>query len=153
MSSLELKIPPLALVVICAVAMWGLARGLPLGALDFPAADWLALGLALTGLVIAFAGVQAFRRHATTVNPMHPQRSTSVVRDGVYGLTRNPMYLGFLFALLGWGLYLGQLSALPLLIPFMVWLTRFQIIPEERALRDRFGADYEHYCRAVRRWI
>ena len=153
MSSLELKIPPLALVALCALAMWVLARWLPFGAFAFVGARWVAAALVLLGIAIALAGVLAFRRHATTVNPMNPERSTTVVRDGIYRITRNPMYLGFVFALTGWGLHLGQVSALLMLIPFVGWLSRFQIVPEERALRRQFGADYEDYCRAVRRWI
>lgn len=153
MKNLELKIPPLALVAICALAMWLVARWLPLATLSFSGVHWLSLVLVLLGIAVALAGVLAFRQHATTVNPMNPDRSTTVVRDGIYRYTRNPMYLGFVLALLGWGLYLGQASALLLLIPFIGWLTRFQVVPEERALRRQFGADYEDYRRHVRRWI
>ncbi len=153
MPSLELKIPPLVLVAICAFAMWASARWLPFGPLHFAGADWVALALALLGIAIAIAGVLAFRRHTTTVNPMNPERSTTVVRDGIYRYTRNPMYLGFVFVLIGWGFHLGQASALLMLIPFVVWLNFFQIIPEERALRRQFGSEFEQYCRVVRRWI
>ncbi len=153
MPSLELKIPPLVLVAICALAMWVVARWLPFGALTFVGARWLAVALVLLGFAIALAGVLAFRRYATTVNPMTPDRSSAIVRDGIYRITRNPMYLGFVFGLIGWGLYLGQASALLMLIPFVVWLSRFQIIPEERALRGQFGSEFEEYCSAVRRWF
>ena len=153
MLGLDLRVPPLALVAICAFAMWAIARWLPFGALSFVGAQWAAGVLVLSGIAISFAGVLAFRQHATTVNPMTPESSTTVVRSGIYRRTRNPMYLGFAFALLGWGIYLGQTSALLMLIPFVLWLSRYQIVPEERALRGHFGADYEDYCRAVRRWI
>jgi hypothetical protein len=62
--------------------------------------------LVLAGLGVALAGVLAFRRARTTVNPMAPQRATAVVRTGLYRLSRNPMYLGLALALLGlaaWG--------------------------------------------------
>lgn len=153
MKALELKVPPLALVAICVLTMWAVARWLPAGPLPFAGSSWVALTLVLLGMAVALAGVWAFRRHATTVNPMNPERSTTVVRDGVYRHTRNPMYLDFVLALVGWGVHLGQASALLMLIPFTIWLSRFQIAPEERALRDRFGSDFDDYCRTVRRWI
>ncbi|RYF18986.1 MAG: isoprenylcysteine carboxylmethyltransferase family protein [Comamonadaceae bacterium] len=153
MHSLELRVPPLALVVVAAALMALLAWLFPRPALVFPAP--YALGGALVGLgaVIAIAGVLAFRRAHTTFNPMKPGSSSSVVSTGVYRLTRNPMYLGFLLALAGWGAMLGNLLGLLPLAAFVAWMNRFQIAPEERALREKFGADFEDYMHRVRRWV
>lgn len=153
MHSLELRVPPLALVVVAAALMALLAWLFPRPALVFPAP--YALGGALVGLgaVIAIAGVLAFRRARTTVNPMTPGSSSSVVSTGIYRLTRNPMYLGFLLALAGWGAMLGNLLGLLPLAAFVAWMNRFQIAPEERALREKFGADFEDYMHRVRRWV
>lgn len=153
MHSLELRVPPLALVVVAAALMALLAWLFPRPALVFPAP--YALGGALVGLgaAIAVAGVLAFRRAHTTVNPMTPGASSSVVSTGIYRLTRNPMYLGFLLALAGWGAMLGNLLGLLPLAAFVAWMTRFQIAPEERALREKFGADFEDYMHRVRRWV
>lgn len=153
MHPLELRIPPVALVAIAAGLMALLAWAFPGPRLVFPAP--YALGGALVGLgaAIAVAGVLAFRRARTTVNPMTPGASSSVVSTGIYRLTRNPMYLGFLLALAGWGAMLGNLLVLLPLAAFVAWMDRFQIAPEERALREKFGADYEDYLRQVRRWI
>lgn len=153
MHSLELRVPPLALVVVAAALMALLAWLFPRPALVFPAP--YALGGALVGLgaVIAIAGVLAFRRARTTVNPMTPGSSSSIVSTGIYRLTRNPMYLGFLLALAGWGAMLGNLLGLLPLAAFVAWMNRFQIAPEERALREKFGADFEDYMHRVRRWV
>ena len=153
MRSLELRVPPVVLVAVAAGLMALLAWAFPRPALVFPAP--YALGGALVGLgaAIAVAGVLAFRRARTTVNPMTPGASSSVVSTGIYRLTRNPMYLGFLLALAGWGAILGNLLVLLPLAAFVAWMDRFQIAPEERALREKFGADYEDYLRRVRRWI
>jgi len=114
---------------------------------------WLCFVIVMMGAVLALAGALAFRQARTTVDPMHPAAATTLVIRGIYRHTRNPMYLGFLFALLAWALYLAKLSAFAILLLFVGYLTVFQIKPEERALRDRFGADFDAYATRVRRWL
>ena len=148
---LALKLPPVALVVIAGTLMWVLPAFVQL-----PLADpWrIAIGtlLALAGALVCVAGVLAFRRARTTVDPMHPATASSLVVRGVYHRTRNPMYLGFALALLGWAVLLAKLSALLVLPLFILYLNRYQIRPEEAALRQRFGADFDAYAACVRRW-
>lgn len=145
--------PPLALVAIAAAAMGLLAWLVPVPEFMFKPAMALAGALVGLGAAIAVAGVLAFRRARTTVNPMTPDASSAIVRTGIYRLTRNPMYLGFLLALVGWALMLGTLLALVPVAAFVAWMNRFQIEPEERALRRKFGDDYADYLRRVRRWF
>ena len=153
MGSLELRVPPLAVVAVAAAAMWLLARAFPHPAVAFHAPWALAGALVGLGAAITVAGVLAFRRAHTTVNPMTPEASATVVSTGIYRLTRNPMYLGFLFALAGWGLMLGNwLFVLPL-AGYVLYMNRFQIGPEEKALERKFGAEYTAYTQQVRRWI
>lgn len=101
MRVLELRIPPPALAILCALAMAALA--------DFPLApveiSWrlvAALAPGLLGGVLALAGIVSFRQHKTTVNPLAPHRASTLVRTGIYRYSRNPMYLGWLLMLLGW---------------------------------------------------
>jgi protein-S-isoprenylcysteine O-methyltransferase Ste14 len=75
------------------------------------------------------------------------------VTSGIYGFTRNPMYLGMLFVLIGWALYLGNALALLLLPVFIFYMNRFQIEPEERVLTTLFGPEFLEYASRVRRWI
>jgi protein-S-isoprenylcysteine O-methyltransferase Ste14 len=153
MRSLELRVPPLAVVAVAAALMWLLARAFPNPSLRFTAPWALAGALIGLGAVITVSGVLAFRRAHTTVNPMTPDASSAVVSSGIYSITRNPMYLGFLFALAGWGLMLGHaLFVLPL-AGYVLYMNRFQIGPEERALEQKFGAEYTAYTQQVRRWI
>jgi protein-S-isoprenylcysteine O-methyltransferase Ste14 len=63
------------------------------------------------------------------------------------------MYLGFALALLGWGLWLGHAGALLVLPAFVLYMNRFQIVPEERMLAQKFGAPYTRYLQQVRRWL
>jgi protein-S-isoprenylcysteine O-methyltransferase Ste14 len=152
---LDLKVPPALLVLLSALAMWGLASAFPGMALDLPMAWTLGFGVGLggAGVVVIFAGIAAFRRHGTTVDPLHPDAASQVVRTGIYRRTRNPMYLGMGLGLLGWAGYLAHPLALLVWPGFLAYLDRFQIQPEERALRAKFGGDYEAYLREVRRWF
>jgi len=153
MSKLELKIPPLLLVLLAGAAMWLLARLLPVPAIMLPVWWPLAVLLTACGVAFAVAGVVEFRRARTTVDPLHPAKASRVVRSGVYRISRNPMYVGFLLLLAGWAVLLGSLAAWVLLPVFVLWMNRFQIAPEERALRALFGDGFEDYLRAVRRWL
>lgn len=153
--TLALKVPPALLVLLTAGAMWLAARLLPGLDPGLPLVARLGLGVALgfVGMGIILMGVSAFRRHGTTVDPLHPDAASRVVRTGIYRRTRNPMYLGFTAALLGWAVGLGHPAALLLVPVFPLYLTRFQIQPEERALAAKFGADFESYLRDVPRWL
>lgn len=153
LSRLELRIPPLLVVALLAAGMWWVARA----SVSFDAMPQVrgafALLLFIKGAWIAAAGVIAFHKAETTVNPMTPEASSSIVQQGIYRHTRNPMYLGFLFVLVAWAVWLAAPWALLGPVLYVAWMTRFQILPEERALIERFGDDYRDYCRRTRRWI
>jgi protein-S-isoprenylcysteine O-methyltransferase Ste14 len=153
MSTLELKIPPLILAILLGIATWLLARAVPALTFDMPAQAVVAIVLAASGAAFVIAAVLQFRRAGTTVDPRTPDATRQVVTTGVYRLTRNPMYLGFVLLLTGGGVYLGNLLALLLVPAFVVYLNRFQIRPEERALLQHFGPPYAEYLRSVRRWL
>jgi protein-S-isoprenylcysteine O-methyltransferase Ste14 len=153
MKALELKVPPVLLFAVLAAAMFGLERAFPAWTLALPWRAAAAVALAAVGIAIALAGVAAFRRSRTTVNPHTPDKASSVVTHGVYRWTRNPMYLGILFVLAGWALFLGHAAALIALPVFVTYMNRFQIRPEEQILAAKFGAPFTAYMAAVRRWI
>ena len=154
MSFLELKIPPPAVALIVGLLMAGLARCgfCPLAFSTtwryFAAAALLGLGLG----VLLSAG-RLFFKAKTTVRPYKPEKTSKLVVAGVYRYSRNPMYLGMLLVLAGWGVFLDDWLGLAPLLLFVLYLTRFQIMPEERALTNLFGAEYQDYMRRVRRWI
>jgi protein-S-isoprenylcysteine O-methyltransferase Ste14 len=152
--SLELKVPPLIVVAIFAFLMIVVARFWPTSVLiAFEIRLLVALGIALAGFGVITAGVLTFRARRTTVNPMKPETASSLVATGIYRVTSNPMYLGMLLVLAGLGILLAHVAALPALAGFVLYMNRFQIQPEERALRERFGEEFMQYTRAVRRWI
>ncbi len=153
MHALELKIPPPAVAVLIAGAMWGISLVTPL--LEMPALIRVAaaLAIALAGGGFSLAGIISFWRAKTTVNPMKPETTSSLVCSGIYRVTRNPMYVGLLFVLVAWAVFLSSVWALLGPLVFVFYINRFQIAPEERVLSAMFGTSYSAYRSRVRRWL
>lgn len=149
----ELKLPPAALVAISAALMYGIATLTPRLTFIYPARSVTGLILGVLRLSISFAGVLAFGKRGTTVNPTTPAAASAIVSQGVYRWSRNPMYLGFAVFLAGWAAYLSNVGAAMVPIVFVAYMTRFQIRPEERALLTKFGGPFADYMSSVRRWI
>ena len=152
-SALELRVPPVVVTLAFAGLMWICAVLFPSLTSGVPGRIPIALVFVAMGVAVAMAGVVAFRRASTTVSPIRPDNASSLVTSGVYRLTRNPMYVGFLFTLIGWALWLANPLSLLLVLLFMGYMSRFQIGPEEQALCARFGDTFESYARRTRRWL
>jgi len=151
MNALALKVPPVAQVIITAAAMYGVSKMVP--ALTFSLNGSTALALGVMGLSLGIIGVTQFRIAQTTPNPQALEKVSSLVTSGVYQYSRNPMYVGLVLILLGWAFYLSHLLAFVLLPIFILYMTRFQIQPEERMMAQKFGKTYQDYLNKVRRWI
>jgi len=152
-SSLELKVPPPALALLLALFMWLVSSFVAPLEVPFRWRVGATLALALVGLGFSVAGVAAFRRARTTINPTKPATASALVSGGVYRLTRNPMYLGLFLLLLALAVLLSNPVALLLVPVFVLYINRFQITPEERALSSLFGGEYAAYKERVRRWL
>jgi protein-S-isoprenylcysteine O-methyltransferase Ste14 len=153
MSGLENRIPPPIVAAAFAVAMWVGARWLPGATVRFAAQAWVAAALLGAGLGVMVTAIAQFVRARTTVDPLHPEAASTLVTGGIFRLTRNPMYLGMALILAAWASWLGNALAGLLVAGFVAWISRFQIAPEERALRAHFGEEFEAYAQRVRRWI
>ena len=152
MTTLETRIPPPVVALIVAFLMWNSSVWLA----GFAAPAWrihVVWVLVLLGVCCDLSGLWLFYRARTTVNPMKPGATSSLVIKGIYRWTRNPMYLGLLLMLSAGAVYLWTPWALLGPAAFVAYINRFQIVPEERVMRERFGAAYEAYCRRVRRWV
>lgn len=107
-------------------------------------------------LVVLFAGwngwsLWLFGRHGTGLLPGQPTKA--MIEQGPYRLSRNPLYVGLLALYLALALLAPTVWGLAL-FPVAALLVRWGAIrPEERFLRERFGAPYEDYTRRVRRWL
>ncbi|MCC1496210.1 isoprenylcysteine carboxylmethyltransferase family protein [Alcanivorax sp. 1008] len=152
MKFLELRIPPPLVGGLIGLAMWALTTH-SLTGLSGSARLIVAVVLVLMGAGVSLAGVVSFRRARTTVNPLKPEKTSSLVCSGIYRVTRNPMYLGFLLVLIGWAVMLGSAFAVLGPVLFVVYISRFQILPEERVLQNLFGDEFTAYQARVRRWL
>ena len=153
MRYLELRFPPPLVGITVAAAMWVTASLPPIWPPLSSVRLIVGLILLVIGVAIALSAVISFRRAETTVNPLKPETSTSLVSTGIFARTRNPMYLGILIALLAWAMYLPSALALLGPVAFALYITRFQIIPEERAMQTLFGSAFSKYAQSVRRWL
>ena len=153
MNKLELKLPPAALTLIVGAMMWITSEPMPA---DNYAISWVVTISVITLSVGAFfsvMGVIEFKKAKTTVDPRVPQQTSSLVNSGIYKLSRNPMYLGFLLMLIALAIYLSKIYAFLFLPLFIIYMNRFQILPEERFMKNMFGEEYASYLSKVRRWI
>jgi protein-S-isoprenylcysteine O-methyltransferase Ste14 len=146
---LSTKIPPPIVTAACATVMWwvGASEG---------KSEWQLItstGLLAIGLGLMLAAVISFVKHRTTVNPMRPMHTKSLITTGIFSRTRNPIYLGDLLLLLAWAVWLGNPITLLVLPAFIFYINRFQIEAEENAMKQLFGAQYQTYCNRVRRWL
>lgn len=153
MRYLELRIPPPIVGLTVAAAMWLVASRPGLWPPSSPVRLSGSVILLAAGMATALSAVMSFRQAQTTVNPLKPETSTSLVSTGIFGRTRNPMYLGMLIGLLAWAVYLASAPAWLGPVAFVLYITRFQIVPEERAMHSLFGFAFSEYARRVRRWI
>lgn len=112
----------------------------------------------LTGAALIAAGIAVdvwadvlFKRDAVGVRPF--STTPVLVTRGPFALSRHPMYLGLVAIALGTAIAAGVLANVWVAVAFSIWLHYAYVLPEERFLRNRFGAAYEEYCRRVPRWL
>lgn len=153
MSKLELRIPPVLLMFICLIGMWTTAVLTPAASLSFPWVKLVAGVFFLLGGVLPILSVVEFRRAKTTLDPRFPESSSYLVSRGVFGVSRNPIYLGFVLLLIGVAWLLMNLAAVFWIVAFVLYMTRFQIQPEERHMKEKFAEEFDSYSASVRRWL
>lgn len=150
---MNVKIPPLLVMLLFAVMMLALDRFLPVGEFDFfgrETLNYIIWGLAV---LIVLISVLQFFMAKTTTNPMDPSKAKQLVITGIYSYTRNPMYLAMLMFLIGFGLRLGNAFNTITAAGFVYFMNHFQIKREEEALTKLFGKQYKLYVKATRRWF
>jgi len=145
------KIPPLAVMALCLVLSATAHMLMPIS--QFNVGYLLPILVGLLGVVFLCLAVLDFRKHKTTVNPLQPSKTTSLVTTGVYSISRNPMYVGMALLTLSFAVSLGTLSAFFAPVLFVVYITKFQIQPEELALNTIFGEEWATYQKTTRRWL
>lgn len=133
--------------------MWTINNFFDPWTLSVPGSSWLALIFFVFAIIFGVKPLIQFAKQKTTIHPHTPDKASSLVSTGIYRLSRNPMYLALLFLLISYGFYLDNLTTLLPLPFFVLYMNRYQIIPEEEALTKRFGEEYKKYKSEVRRWL
>ena len=113
----------------------------------------LSIVLFIGGITITGTAIAAFKNHQTTVNPINIEKATSLVTSGIFMISRNPMYLGRFSVLLAVSLKFNLIGGIILSTVFMLFITKFQIIPEEIAMEKLFKDEFIHYKKKTRMWI
>jgi len=107
----------------------------------------------LAGLMIIFVAARQFKVVNTTINPMKPENASVLVNKGIFSYSRNPMYLGMLLIIIGFSIIHNLMAVLVIMPLWVIYITNFQIIPEEEAMKILFKEDFLKYCKKTRRWI
>jgi len=145
------KIPPPIVTFICGIAIY-LSKSF-FNQFFIYSNNRVSLFLLILGLVVFISAIKSFRRHKTTVNPLEPRQASSLVTSGIFKFSRNPMYLGMLIILLSISFKFNLIGGMFTSLFFYIFITKFQILPEEAAMNDLFGDEFINYSKKTRRWI
>jgi protein-S-isoprenylcysteine O-methyltransferase Ste14 len=148
---MKTKIPPPIIALICIVINY-LSTYL-INPIKFPNIEIIGVLILLLGVATAVLATLLFKKDKTTVSPMNPEETTTLVTNGIFSITRNPMYLGLFLSISSTILFFGSWFGIIILMFFVWYINKFQIIPEEEAMEKLFGNKYSEYRQKVRRWI
>ena len=151
MNKFKNKIPPTILTLLFLIFNYILSfNSLKI---DIPNRYFFTTLLLILGFYIIIRSSRLFAQAKTSIDPLRPFKSTSLITNDIYRYSRNPMYFGYLLIILSSSVYLGNVMSI-IIIPLFIFTINFlQIIPEEEALKDLFGPTYDEYLSKVRRWI
>lgn len=150
MSNRNKALPPVYFLVAI-VTMICLHFVAPIGVILLAPVSYLGALIFVIGVTIVIWPAIVFDKAGTSIKPF--EGSTYLVTDGLYQVTRNPMYLGMVVILTGIAVLFGTISPF-IPIPLFCWLiqTKF-IVFEEAALEETFNDEYRNYKKRVRRWL
>ena len=148
---MEAKIPPPVVTLVFGLSIY-FSREI-FQAVEIKYSSYIGILLLVLGLAILISAVRLFRKDKTTVNPLSPEQATKLVTDGIFKYSRNPMYLGMVFILSSMAVFFNLIGGIILIALFFFYITKFQIIPEEKAMSNLFSQDFNKYKQATRRWI
>lgn len=145
------KIPPPIVTLTCGLGIYFSRPFFPEYILSIN--NILSIFILLAGFGILFISAASFKKHQTTINPLKPEQASSLVISGVFSFSRNPMYLGMVFILISVSIKFNLLGGLLITSMFALFITKFQIIPEEAAMHKLFPEEFASYKENTRRWI
>ena len=148
---METKIPPPLVTLIFGLSIYFSRELFP--TIEIKYSFYVGIFLLLLGFLILISAVRLFRIDQTTVNPLSPMQATKLVTEGIFKFSRNPMYLGMACVLASLAMFFNIIGGIVFIALFCAYITKFQIIPEEKAMSDLFSEDFDQYKQTTRRWI
>lgn len=145
------KIPPPIITLICGLGIYFSRPLFP--KYNYISTDFIAALFLLLGMTALITAVLSFKRQSTTVNPLKPEKASSLIISGIFKISRNPMYLGMLLILMSITIKFNLIGGILINFAFVAFITKFQIIPEEIVLERLFGREFFQYKKKTRRWI
>lgn len=119
----------------------------------FPFYGYISVFLFSLGLIFLFSSVLLFKKKSTTINPLQPDKASTLVTTGIFNFSRNPMYFGMLLVLVSISIKFNILGGVFGSIIFILYMNKFQIGPEEKAMEKLFSEQFLTYKKKTRRWI
>ena len=145
------KIPPPIVTLFFGLCIYFSQEYFPEFNLEF--LTMLSYILYFAGLTVLILAVRLFKKQNTTVNPIKIENASSLVTSGIFEYSRNPMYLGMALILLGLTLMFNVIGGTLFTLLFTIYITKFQIKPEEKVMERLFGEDFLKYKNSVRIWL
>lgn len=145
------KIPPPVIALICGLVIYFSRALFP--KYVFTLTNFISILFLVLGLLMLITAVLSFKKYQTTVNPLRPEKASQLVTSGIFKFSRNPMYFAMLLVLLSITVKFNILGGAAMSVAFVLFITTFQIIPEELAMKKLFGGEFDLYQKSTRRWI
>ena len=145
------KIPPPVIALICGLVIYFSRALFP--KYVFTLTNFISILFLVLGLLMLITAVLSFKKYQTTVNPLRPEKASQLITSGIFKFSRNPMYFAMLLVLLSITVKFNILGGAAMSVAFVLFITTFQIIPEELAMKKLFGGEFDLYQKSTRRWI
>tara|TARA_B100000945_G_C20353352_1_gene583397 strand:+ start:860 stop:1306 length:447 start_codon:yes stop_codon:yes gene_type:complete len=145
------KIPPPIITLICALLIYLSKPFFP--ELIFNYFNQISLFFLISGFIIILISFLRFKKEKTTIDPIKIEKASSLVTNGIFKYSRNPMYLGMLLILISVSIKFNFYGGFLVVGSFVYFITYFQILPEEKAMLKLFGKDFINYKNKTRRWV
>ena len=144
-------VPPPIITLICGLFIYLSKPFFP--ELIFNYFNSISLFFLISGFIIILISFRLFKKEKTTINPIKIEKASSLVTNGIFKYSRNPMYLGMLLILISIAIKFNLFGGVLIVGLFFYVITYFQILPEEKAMLKLFGEDFIKYKKQTRRWI
>jgi len=145
------KIPPPLVTLLFGLMIYFSRPAFPI--IEFEHSSILSFTFLIIGLFVLISAARVFRASKTTINPLKPEQATSLVTGDIFRFSRNPMYLGMAFILSSLAISFNLIGGVIFVALFCMYITIFQIIPEEVAMKKIFSQEFDTYMQSTRRWI